>query len=138
MREALKKIVTTFRKLDVKLKTLEVRFAGMWNGKVGLLLSEPFTLPEDEKIEQKAPVATPDGANILVRTPTGEEYFEGPFGKKITIEHCDIFGPLRKLKGQVEYCKLCGGLPTKYLKYMRAKLDENANSSVPVLAASSE
>lgn len=105
----------------------------MWNEKVGLLLSEPFIEPKDGKFGQKAPVATPRGGNILVRTPT-EEFFEGPFGKKIPIEHCDIFGPLRKLKGRVEYCKLRGDLPTKYLKHMIAKMDEKANPSVPVLA----
>ncbi|QDS74524.1 hypothetical protein FKW77_007432 [Venturia effusa] len=133
LRAALQKVVTVLRESNVRLKTLDIRYAGVWNGRLDLLLSQPFVAaPGYEHENLKAHLALPGGPLVLVRTPTGEEYFESPLGLRFPVEHADIFGPLRKLRGRVEYCRLRGDLPTKYLRYMRGKMDRDADPSVPV------
>lgn len=42
LKEGLQKVVTVLRNLNVKLKTLEILYAGMCNGKVKLLLNKTF------------------------------------------------------------------------------------------------
>lgn len=135
LEEGLQEVVTILRKLNVKLKTLKISYAGMWNAKVERLLSEPFVAaPGYEDNYERAHVATPVGAQVIVRTPNGKEYFECSLMGLYPIKHFDIFGLLRQLNGQVEYCKLRGDRPTKYLDYMRAKMDEGTNPSVPIKA----
>lgn len=126
----LQQVVTVLRKLNVKLKTLDICYAGIWNREVESLLTCPLEFGPSNI--QRALIRLPETTIGLVRTRNGDEYFEGPMGRLLPIEHGDIFGPLRKLKGRVEYCTLHGDLPTKYLQYMREKMDKDADPSVPI------
>ncbi|TID21725.1 hypothetical protein E6O75_ATG05120 [Venturia nashicola] len=115
LKDSLQKAVDVLRKLDVKLKTLEARYAGSFTGAVGIMLAEPFIADTTDDISpvrhQRATITSQHGDNIiLARQSTDEEFYEGPMGITLPIEHKNIFAPLRKLKTRVEYCKVRGDL----------------------------
>jgi hypothetical protein len=137
LREELQTVVDVLQKLNIKLKILEIRYGSLFDSKTGVALSEPFVTNSDRKVKshthQKANISTRDGCSLIfARSTEGKEFYEGPMSSIIPIKHCDIFGPIRKLKRRVRYCKLRGDLPSKYLDFMRVKMDKYANPSVSI------
>jgi hypothetical protein len=134
LRNRVKDIVTILLKHNVKLKTLEVKFSNTFGGRAGILFDNPFSrhhLYPD--VDQTWPLTTAMGYLItLTRTPRDDQFCDGPLGQRCTAEHYGLLDSLLKLQGRVEYFKLRGDLPTKYLRHMRWEMDKGANLSVPI------
>lgn len=56
----------------------------------------------------------------------------GSTGQQSPIKNYNVLKPILKLKGRVEYFKVGGDLPTKYLKHICDVMDKDSNPSVPM------
>ncbi|QDS77257.1 hypothetical protein FKW77_003599 [Venturia effusa] len=133
--EKLEHIVKTLLLVDIKLKTLEIRFANIFNGQLGYSLREPFDCKErleDGSYQTVLAAATPNLHIHIVQTEEGGEMWLGSAGQRSPIRHYNVLKPVLKLKGRVEYFKVSGDLPTKYLEHVCKVMDEDANPSVPM------